>query len=118
MTPIDRGQVWLVELPDTEKTVGREQAGTRPALILSSYAFNSNDLGLVVIVPITRAVRSFPSHVFIKSPEGGLKKDSSLMCEQVKSISSERLVKFLGTVSRVTISKVERIVGDILELPF
>ncbi|MCG2819622.1 MAG: type II toxin-antitoxin system PemK/MazF family toxin [Actinomycetia bacterium] len=113
---INRGQVWHVSFD--EKTVGREQAGTRPALVLSSSDFNSNDLGLVVVIPITTAVRAFTSHVPIKQPEGGLRYDSSIMCEQVKSVSNERLKKLLGTVSRVTMSRVEVIISNILELPF
>jgi mRNA interferase MazF len=118
LTTADRGQVWLVQLPDPENTVGREQAGTRSALVLSSYRFNSNELNLVVVVPITTANRPFPSHVPVRSPEGGLREDSFIMCEQVKSISNERLVREFGTVEETTMSKVEEIVADILELGF
>jgi len=111
-----RGQVWLVEFPKLENVVGSEQAGTRPALVLSSDDFNSNRLGLVVVIPITKTPRTFVSHVPVKSPEGGLREDSSIMCEQVKSVSIQRLVHRLGTVSNATMRKVEEIIANILEL--
>jgi len=102
-----------------EQTVGREQAGKRPALILSSNDFNNrSNSGLVVIAPITTAIRPFASHVPLKQPEGGLKYDSSIMCEQVKSVSTERLIKPLRTVSEVNMRRAEEIISALLELPF
>jgi len=114
---IYRRQVWLVSLD--EETIGREQAGTRPALVLSNNEFNSrSNSGLVVIIPITTSIRPMASHVPVKQPEGGLMYDSSIMCEQVKSISTERLIRPFGTVSEATIGKVEEIISVLLELPF
>lgn len=114
---IYRRQVWLVSLD--EETIGREQAGTRPALVLSNNDFNSrSNSGLVVIIPIITTVRPMASHVSIKKPEGGLRYDSSIMCEQVKSISIERFTKPFGTVSEATMGKVEEIISVLLELPF
>ena len=117
MNPIYRRQVSLVSLD--EQTVVRGQAGKRPALILSNNDFNNrSNSGLVFIVPITRAIRPFASHVPLEQPEGGLKYDSSIMCEQVKSVSTERLVKPLGTVSEVNVRRAEEIISGLLELPF
>lgn len=116
MNTAEKGQVWLVEFPEPEDVVGREQAGTRPSLILSTYEFNSNDLDLVIVIPITATPRPFPSHVPLKPPEAGVRKDCFIMCEQVKSISNKRLVKQFGTVSSVTVDKVEEIVGNILSI--
>ena len=48
-TPL-RGEVWLVDLDPTR---GREQAGKRPALVISTNEFNGSPADLVVIVPIT-----------------------------------------------------------------
>ncbi|OYV95604.1 MAG: growth inhibitor PemK, partial [Planctomycetia bacterium 21-64-5] len=45
-----RGEVWTVNLDPVR---GHEQAGTRPALIVSVNRFNHGPAGLVVVLPIT-----------------------------------------------------------------
>jgi mRNA interferase MazF len=47
---------------DFDPTKGREQAGRRPALVVSSGAFTRNT-GLAVVCPITSRVRPFPTSV-------------------------------------------------------
>ncbi|MDD5748172.1 MAG: type II toxin-antitoxin system PemK/MazF family toxin [Actinomycetota bacterium] len=111
-----RGQVWLVAFD--KQTRGREQRGIRPALVISSDDFNLSGLDLVVVIPITTSTRPFASHIPVKRPEGGLEKDSSIMCEQIKSISKKRLVRRLGSINEATMGKVEEIIANILELPF
>jgi mRNA interferase MazF len=61
-------------LPDTEDliwtdfdpTKGREQAGRRPALVVSAAAFTENT-GLAIGCPITSRVRPFPTSVVLPS---------------------------------------------------
>ena len=45
-----RGEIWEVE---PQPAVGREQAGHRPALIVSDNALNSGPRGLVIVIPVT-----------------------------------------------------------------
>ena len=52
---------------------GREQAGQRPALVLSVDLFNHGPADLVVVLPITSKAKGIPFHVSIKPPNGGLK---------------------------------------------
>lgn len=47
---------------DFDPTKGREQAGRRPALVVSSAAFTENT-GLAMVCPITARVRPFPTSV-------------------------------------------------------
>ncbi len=57
----DRGDVvWT----DFNPQAGREQAGKRPALVLSPHAYNSRT-GLAVMVPITRQAKGYPFEVAI-----------------------------------------------------
>lgn len=59
----DRGDVvWT----DFDPQAGREQAGKRPALVLSSKAYNSKT-GLAVMVPITSQVKGYPFEVAIRT---------------------------------------------------
>jgi len=99
-----RGQVWLVDLDPTR---GHEQAGTRPALVVSVDPFNQTALGLVVVVPLTPKAKALPLHVRLDPPEGGLQLTSYAKCEDVRSVSRERLSKPLGRASPAVLPQVE-----------
>ncbi len=104
MNHASRGEIWLVSLDPTQ---GREQAGTRPALVISVDLFNHGAAELVVVIPITSKAKGIPLHVEIEPPEGGLTLTSFVKCEDVRSISTSRLAKRLGKVSPQTMDVVE-----------
>jgi mRNA interferase MazF len=104
MNDVLRGEVWLVNL---DPTLGREQAGTRPALIISENLFNQSYADLVIVIPITSKQKNIRSHVLIARGEGGLTMESYAKCEDVRSISKQRLMKRLGSVTKQTIENVE-----------
>jgi mRNA interferase MazF len=99
-----RGEIWLADLNPVR---GREQAGKRPCLVISVNQFNQGPADLVVVLPITSKDKRIPLHVKIQPPEGGLTMDSFVKCEDVRSISVDRLEKRYGTVSRETLAAVE-----------
>lgn len=104
MSNVYRGEVWLVSL---DPTLGREQAGTRPALVVSEDLFNQGHADLVIVVPITSRDKGIRSHVAIDEIEGGLTMRSFAKCENIRSISKQRLRKQLGMVTEHTIDLVE-----------
>ena len=99
-----RGEIWLVGL---DPTTGREQAGMRPALVISVDIFNHGAAELVIAIPITSRAKGVPLHIKVDPPEGGLSLTSYVKCEDVRSISTARLVRKLGTVASSTIDEVE-----------
>jgi mRNA interferase MazF len=99
-----RGEIWLVDLNPTR---GREQGGRRPGLVVSVDLFNQGPAGLVIVIPITTKEKGIPLHVEIKAPEGGLTKRSFIKCEDIRSVSRERLVQRLGQVTRNTLDAME-----------
>ena len=99
-----RGQIWLADLNPTR---GHEQSGVRPCLVISVDYFNNSPAGLVIVLPVTTRAKGVRSHVAIAPPEAGLKEPSFVKCEDVRSISTERLVISWGTVTRETIAAVE-----------
>jgi len=109
-TPL-RGEVWLVDLNPTR---GREQAGKRPVLVVSTNGFNKSPADLVVIAPITSKDKSIPWHVALQPPEGGTKSRSFIMCEAVRSVSHDRLAQRRGAVTTATMNEV----GDRLRILF
>lgn len=86
---------------DLGQVVGSEQGGIRPVLIIQ------NDLGnkfsnTTIIIPLTSKIKSLnqPTHTLIKrSIDTGLKTDSVLLGEQMRVISSQRIIKKIGTVT-------------------
>ncbi len=52
--------VWISLNPQA----GREQAGRRPALVLSPHAYNAK-VGLALLCPITSQVKSYPFEVAV-----------------------------------------------------
>ncbi|MCC7439098.1 MAG: type II toxin-antitoxin system PemK/MazF family toxin [Armatimonadetes bacterium] len=110
---IHRGDVWLC---DFNPTRGHEQAGLRPALVLSTEQFNCTPLGLVFVAPMTTKQRNSPFHIHIAPPEGGVRQDSFIMSEQVRVISTDRLTAHWGSVETETLVSVARILSMILQL--
>jgi mRNA interferase MazF len=51
---------------DFDPSRGREQAGRRPALVISHAAFSAAT-GLAIVCPITSKVRPFPTSVVLPS---------------------------------------------------
>lgn len=99
-----RGEVWTVKL---DPVLGHEQAGTRPALVVSVDLFNQGPAGLLVVLPITSKEKGIPFHVGVSPPEGGLDSRSFVKCEDVRSISKDRLWRKRGRVSAQTLAQVE-----------
>ena len=104
MVRVAREDVWLVDLNPVR---GHEQAGKRPCLIISVDLFNQGASGLAVVLPITSKEKGIPFHVELNPPEGGLKVRSFIKCEDVRSISIERLENRWGTVSLETLAAIE-----------
>ena len=86
---------------DLGKAVGSEQGGIRPVLIIQ------NDIGNIystttLVIPLTSRLKSLnqPTHTLIKrSIDTGLKTDSVLLGEQMRVISSQRIICKIGTVT-------------------
>src|SRR5262249_17402166 len=108
MADPSRGEIWLADLGAGR---GHEQAGQRPVLVVSEDAFNSGMAGLVMIVPLTSKVKkskSIPAHISVDPPEGGLKTPSVMLCDQLRTISKDRLGNASwGLVSAATFAEVE-----------
>jgi mRNA interferase MazF len=97
------GDVWLVDLDPTR---GHEQAGRRPAVIVSEDGFNHGPGQMVVVVPMTRTARGIPLHVPVNPPEGGVRMRSYAMCDNIRSISTSRLIDHWGTLSPSTMLRI------------
>lgn len=101
---------------DLNPTRGREQQGMRPALVLSVDKFNHGPADLVIVVPMTTTKRPIPTHVLVPAGEAGLSADSYIKCEDLRSISKDRLERYMGDVTYPRVESVERYVRVLLGL--
>lgn len=108
-----RGDIWLV---DFGEPIGHEQGYRRPAVVMSVDRFNRSRAGLVVVLPITSARRGVPSHIEIESGSSGLDHTSYAKTEDIKSVSTARLVRRLGSVPREVLHGAEGAIRVLLGL--
>lgn len=101
-----RGEVYLVSF---DPTLGAEIQKTRPALILQNDVANRRS-PITIVAAITSQVEEplYPTEVSVKAPEGGLKADSIVLLNQIRSIDKGRLIKRLGVLKPETMEQVER----------
>ena len=79
--------VWITFNPQA----GHEQAGRRPALVLSPASYNGK-VGLAILCPITSQIKGYPFEVVIPN---GLEVSGAILSDQVKSLDwKARKVEF------------------------
>ena len=108
-----RGEVWRADLDPVR---GHEQAGTRPILIISDNIFNSSPAQLVIALPLTSKAKNVRVHILVEPPEGGLTMQSFIKCEDIRSLSIDRLCNRIGYVEDNTLRDVEYRLRVLLKL--
>jgi len=94
MAGILRGEVrWA----DLEPTRGREQAGSRPVLILSHDVFNERSGTVIAVALTSREPRA--GYPLSLETSAKLPKRSWIKVSQVRTLSTDRIGKRLGRVS-------------------
>ena len=95
---MNQGDIILV---DFDPTKGREQAGYRPAVVISQTAYNQRR-NMVFVCPITNSTRPLRLRVLL---DGRTQTQGDVICEQV------RVIDLLARKCKV----VERLPGDLLK---
>ena len=105
----ERGDVvWITMNP----SVGHEQSGRRPALVLSPGSYNSK-VGLAILCPITGQVKGYPFEVAVPD---GLSVQGVILSDQAKSLDwrsrkAEFLCKAPSEIVTEVLQKLERLVA-------
>jgi mRNA interferase MazF len=90
---------------DFDPTKGREQAGRRPALVVSSAVFAQNT-GLAIVCPITSRVRPFPTSVVLPP---GLPVAGEILTSHIRSIDTmARPIRYAGARVPLAIAQLVR----------
>ncbi len=90
---------------DVDTSLGREQAGRRPALVVSDEIFNAAT-GLAIVCPITSKIRPFPSSVVL--PEG-LLLSGEILLSHIRSIDTLACpIRFAGAAVPPAVAAIVR----------
>ncbi len=101
LKPIDVPFQWQIVRVNFEPIQGSEQAGVRPAIIVSSDAINAA-LEIVSVVPLTTRKtqrRAYFTEAIIPAGTGGLPQESIAMAHQIRTVSHARLLGSYGTLT-------------------
>ena len=112
---IHRGDLYWV---DWHPARGSEQARRRPALIVQTDAGNrQTKYPNTVIVAVTSAPARVPTHLeVVPSEENGLRNTSTIKCEQVLTISKERLDGYIGRLDAEIMQSVDEAIKRVFGL--
>jgi mRNA interferase MazF len=91
---VSQGDIVIV---DFDPSLGSEQKGKRPAVVVSNDTYHKKTNGFVIVVPITSdmAIR-YPLHVDL---DKRTKTYGQIMCEQLKTMDTK--VRNLKTVEKL-----------------
>ena len=100
-----RGEIYLVGF---DPTVGHEIRKTRPALIVQNDVSNRySSVTIVAAISSQFSDPPYPREVVIDPGGSGLAKRSAVILNQIRSIDRQRLLKRLGSLSTLTMRRVD-----------
>ena len=77
---------------------GSEQGGIRPALVIQNNKGNLHSPTIIVACITSADKRFLPTHVLVTPEQSGLKKESTIMFEQIRTIDKSRIISKVGCV--------------------
>jgi mRNA interferase MazF len=103
---LSRGDIIYADL---EPVVGSEQGGVRPVLILQNNTGNRFS-PTVIVAAITSNVgkHQLPTHVVLTEQVVGLRQNTVILLEQIRTLDKKRLGQYIGTLSENTMREIDR----------
>ncbi len=111
MPDLSCGQVVWVNL---SPVIGSEQAGHRPAVIVSSDDYLASVPHVAIVLPVTSRDRGLPNHVRLRGNLGLAEEDSFAMTEQPRTIDRRRITGSAGQVDQGTLKELHSWLHDFL----
>ena len=106
-----RGDMFLAEMKQTR---GSEQAGCRPVVVVQNDKGNNHSPTTIVVPLTSKTKRPLPTHVSISSRD--LKYRSTALCEQVTTISTARLISYIGSLGFKDMKRIDEALRTSLEI--
>ena len=90
----------------------------RPSLVIQTDAANSNErYPNTIVAAISKSSRNVPTHVHLHpTPENGLAVSCHVKCEQLTTVSKDRLGKRYGRISNLDMLAVDESLKSALNL--
>ena len=105
-----KGEIWLVELPSAD---GREQVGSRPAIIMAETEIVN------IVIPLTSNIQAlrFPHTIEIKpSKKNNLSAISVGLVFQIRALDKKRFKNKLGELDDKNLKEVDIMLKKMLNL--
>jgi mRNA interferase MazF len=104
-------ELWYADLNPVK---GSEQAGMRPVVIVSGNLMNTY-LNVVICCPLTTKIKNYKGNVVLLPNETNkLTEASEIMVFHIRSISKDRLVRKIGTISSAEYKILKQGLDDIM----
>ena len=111
-----RGDIYYADL---NPVVGSEQGGVRPVLIVQNDVGNLYSPTVIVAAVTAQDIKAeLPTHISVIGTENGLKKDSLVLLEQVRTIDRSRLQEYIGHLGIRSMNRVNHALTISLGLHF
>ena len=107
---IKRGDMFYADL---SPVVGSEQGGIRPVLVIQNNTGNKYSPTVIVSAITSQQSKSkLPTHIELSSEEFGLKSDSIVLAERIRTIDKSRLKEKIGHIDdNSVITKINNALG-------
>lgn len=102
---IKKGNIYYAML---DPVIGSEQDGKRPVVVIQNNLANKHS-PTIIVAPITTVIKKtyLPTHIVIYK-NNFLKKNSTILIEQIRVIDKSRITTFLGKLTEFQIQKVDK----------
>lgn len=109
---IRQKEIWKVYF---DPIVGSEQAGNRPAVVISGNTMNEF-FNVVIVCPITSSIKNYKGHPILTPNDiNGLDRESEIMVFHSRSLSKLRFKKKIGRVSNKELENIKETLNKILK---
>lgn len=93
---VKRGDMFYADL---SPVIGSEQGGIRPVLVIQNDTGNKYSPTVIVSAITSQQNKNkLPTHIELDSKEFGLKSDSVILAEQIRTIDKSRLKEKIGHI--------------------
>lgn len=104
---LKRGDIYYADLCGLEQSLGSEQTGRRPVLVIQNDVGNLHSPTTIVAILTTKIKRNLPTHVVIRD-FSGLSQTSAVCLEQIKTIDKSRLEDYCGNIGNKMMQEIEQ----------
>lgn len=100
-----RGDIFIADL---DPVIGSEQGGVRPVVIVQNDRGNRFSPTVIAAAMTSKLGKTdLPTHVWVSARESGLKWDSLVLCEQLRTLEKRRLRAKAGHIEGLSLCRVD-----------